>query len=106
MLRLRTFELRAAYDVLSAKVDRAKSELVGLARHAKEQGAVFQSRAWGSVGPSTISACPNSLASTRAIPRTTTAGDAHIDCVMNAVGTNRWGESSSCVRLAKRYRGR
>jgi predicted phage-related endonuclease len=40
-------ELRAAYDELSAKCDEAKSELVGLASHAKERGGgISVTRLW------------------------------------------------------------
>jgi putative phage-type endonuclease len=39
--------LRTAYDELSAKCDEAKTRLVGLASHAKEQGgSVFVTRVW------------------------------------------------------------
>jgi putative phage-type endonuclease len=40
-------ELRAAHDVLGTKLDEAKARLVGLASHAKEQGAgVSVTRLW------------------------------------------------------------
>ena len=40
-------ELRTAYDEVSAKVDEAKSELVGLASHAKERGGgISVTRLW------------------------------------------------------------
>ena len=43
----RYLALRTAYDELSAKVEEAKAQLAGLARHAKEQGgSVSVTRLW------------------------------------------------------------
>jgi len=48
--------VRTAYDELSAKYDEAKTRLIGLAAHAREQGGGVSVTRQGSVGASTTSA--------------------------------------------------